>query len=185
MQKIWQMWSGRLEDQIVADIINICEKYPIQKSYMGYDNNILDNQYRTSEIRWVGHEENIKNLMFGFAQEANRNAFGFNIDCLTDIQFTTYKGSDNAKYDWHCDTFWGNPTSYDRKISVVVQLTDSEEYEGGDFQFVPEWEQPANSDLRRKGTVICFPSFIHHRVTPVTQGVRKSLVAWVEGPKFR
>jgi PKHD-type hydroxylase len=185
MIKIWQMWSGGLAEETVNNIINICEQYPVSDSYLGFDGDTQNNKYRTSELRWVGDNVQLNKMMWDYGHEANRNAFGFDIDYLKEIQFTTYKGSENGKYDWHCDTFWGNPRTYDRKISVVIQLSDPSDYEGGMFEFDHQWEQPLKEDLMKKGTVIAFPSFIQHRVTPVTEGIRKSLVAWIEGPKFR
>jgi PKHD-type hydroxylase len=185
MEKIWQMWSGQLPEKFVEETISVCESYPISNANIGFDGSTQNDQYRNSEIRWVGSNQTIKNIMWDYAQQANRNAFGFDIDYISEIQFTTYNADDNGKYDWHHDTFWGNPTRYDRKISVVIQLSDPEDYEGGLFEFDPQWEQPARDLLLKKGTVIAFPSFIRHRVTPITKGVRKSLVAWIEGAKFR
>jgi PKHD-type hydroxylase len=66
-------------------------------------------------------------------------------------------------------------------------LSDPSEYEGGQFQMQtgsPE-EDKLMTVEQLKGRVIGFPSFLLHRVTPVTKGTRKSLVIWVEGPKFK
>jgi len=179
------MWSGGVASTTVDDIIKICEQYPPKDASLGFDGNTKNEEYRRSELRWVGDNVQLRNLMYDFAVDANRNAFGFDINYLKEIQYTIYKSEDNGKYDWHHDTFWGNPTKNDRKISVIIQLSDPEDYEGGQFEFESCWEQPLKEDLMKKGTVIAFPSFILHRVTPVTKGVRKSLVGWVEGPKFR
>ena len=69
-----------------------------------------------------------------------------------------------------------------RKLSVSIQLTDPEEYEGGELNFF------INKDVieapKTKGTVIIFPSFFMHKVKMVTKGVRKSLVIWIHGPVF-
>lgn len=70
-----------------------------------------------------------------------------------------------------------------RKLSISVQLSGSEEYEGGDLQFMIN--QNTVSVPRTKGTVVIFPSFILHRVTPITQGLRQSVVAWLAGPPYR
>lgn len=84
-------------------------------------------------------------------------------------------------FDWHLDFTSGHPST--RKLSVSVQVSDGDEYEGGDFEFF------INGKIfrapRTKGTVIIFPSFIQHRVTPVTKGERFSVVGWVNGPTFR
>ena len=71
----------------------------------------------------------------------------------------------------------------DRKLSVTVQLSDPSEYEGGGFEFL-ECPNPDESS-RKKGTVLVFPSYLKHRVLPVTKGTRKSLVAWFEGPRWK
>ena len=74
---------------------------------------------------------------------------------------------------------------HDRKLSVTIQLSDSNDYEGGDFVFDQEYQSPDPKALRKKGTILVFPSPIRHAVKPVTKGTRKSLVAWVEGPKWK
>ena len=84
-------------------------------------------------------------------------------------------------FDWHMD-FGAGEISH-RKLSISVQLSGSEEYEGGDLQFMIN--QNAVSVPRTKGTVVIFPSFILHRVTPITQGLRQSVVAWLAGPPYR
>ena len=80
-----------------------------------------------------------------------------------------------------------------RKISVSIQLSNSEDYEGGDMYFtdLPKHSQTSelqtwtNKRFRERGAVLVFPSFIRHKVTPVTKGTRLSAVAWFNGPPFR
>jgi len=72
-----------------------------------------------------------------------------------------------------------------RQLSKTMPLNDPLEYEGGEFQIqtgLPE--QPLIVEQKR-GTAIIFPSFMLHRVTPITLGVRKSIVVWAVGPKFK
>ena len=101
------------------------------------------------------------------------------------MQYTIYKGTDEGFYNWHYDTFWAGETTYDRKISVIIQLSNPSDYEGGEFLLEDQYEQPNATELKQRGTVLCFPSFLMHTVKPVTKGIRKSLVAWIEGPKFK
>ena len=68
---------------------------------------------------------------------------------------------------------------------MIIQLSDPSEYQGGQFLLANEHEQPDPKALTQRGTVLCFPSPVQHTVKPVTSGVRKSLVAWIEGPKFK
>ena len=182
------MWKGGVDDDTIQNIITECEHYTSNQAQIGYDNGgYLNDSTRRSEVRWIDkHDVNSKfiaDLLWKYAQDANRNAFGFDITMVNEIQYTIYKSEERGKYDWHFDTFWSNPTTYDRKLSIIIQLSDSEDYEGGDFQIDEQYPQPEG--IRTKGTVFVFPSFLHHRVTEVTKGTRKSLVAWIEGPKFR
>ncbi len=103
----------------------------------------------------------------------------FDLLGLTDpLQYTTY--GPGQHFTWHRDI--GNGSTCLRKLSMTVQLSESTDYEGGDLEFVELGNQAPQRGL---GTVTIFPSFIAHRVTPVTAGRRRSLVAWASGPTFR
>ena len=84
-----------------------------------------------------------------------------------------------GKFDWHVDC--GEPPTGSRKISLSIQLSDSGEYGEGRLEFAPNGEL---KNARGIGTAVAFPSFAWHRVTNVTWGVRRSLVAWAHGPTF-
>jgi PKHD-type hydroxylase len=189
MNQLWQFWHASLNNDQVKSIIDIGDQYPVANAGLGFDGSTHNNGARSSEIRWINPNDPssrfITDVLWYYAREANRNAFGFDIDYLPDIQYTKYTADDNGKYDWHHDTFWANPTAYDRKISIVIQLTDPSEYEGGDFEIDSQYAQMPADQIRAKGSVMVFPSFLLHRVTPVTKGVRRSLVSWIQGPKFR
>lgn len=187
MNSLWQLWEAGLDSGAVDRIVSMCEQYPVTNPQLGFEGASSNDDYRRSEIRWVNAAQSpdIKNILWSYIEQANRNAFGFDVNYLNDIQFTTYHAATNDKYDWHVDTFWANPTRYDRKLSIIIQLSDQEEYVGCDFEFEPQYENPNNEALRKKGSVLVFPSFLSHRVTPVIGGTRKSLVAWAEGPSFR
>lgn len=187
MNQIWQYWKSGISEMQAAQIVELAEELPVAYAGLGFDGSTQNDQYRSSEIRWIDAQSNptIKDLLWYFAQTANRNAFGFDISYLSDIQYTKYYANENGKYDWHHDTFWANPTAFDRKVSVVIQLSHPDDYEGGNFEIDPQYPVMPQEEIRQQGTVLVFPSFIRHRVTPVTSGVRRSLVCWVEGPKFR
>ena len=86
-----------------------------------------------------------------------------------------------SNYDWHIDLGTGRFSR--RKISLSVQLSVASAYEGGELEF--HISGLDREKMRQQGALIAFPSFLEHRVTPVTQGVRFSLVAWVDGPPYR
>ena len=117
------------------------------------------------------------------AWEANQNLYHFDLHSMSEqIQYTEYYDYEKGHYDWHMDTGYGNLSQ--RKISVTVQLSDGDEYEGGDLQLWPGGTYPLVAP-RGKGNVVIFPSFLMHRVTPVTRGTRKSFVLWLGGGHYR
>jgi PKHD-type hydroxylase len=127
-------------------------------------------------------EDWIKNLLWEYILKVNNKSFKINVEKKSEVQFTEYCYEDNGHYDWHQDVNWNGQTDIDRKISITVQLSNENEYDGGNFEFD---ELETNTNFKLKGTIIIFPSYLRHRVTPVTSGVRKSLVAWFSGPQWR
>lgn len=142
-------------------------------------------------------EQWVYNVVYPFIRVANFNAgWNFDWDFSEACQFTEY--SKNQFYDWHCDS-WEEPYKEPenlhrhnkiRKLSVSCLLTDPKEYEGGDLEFkarTPEGEEIilVPKEAVTKGAVIVFPSFVWHRVKPVTKGIRRSLVMWNLGYPFR
>ena len=127
----------------------------------------------------------ISNRLWSYVNAANRTNFAFDVSFLDSVQYTIYEdGGDH--YDWHMDTFINTPNAYTRKLSLTLQLSDGSEYEGGNFELNDGTGQGLPYDaLRKKGSVLIFPSFLMHRVTPVTSGIRKTIVAWFEGRQFK
>ena len=150
---------------------------------VGGDNEDVVSEYRKSEISWI--EENpqtdwIYQRISHFAKIANKEMWNFDIWGYQDsLQYTKYYGN-GGHYDWHADL---GPGISNRKLSCVLQLSTPEEYEGGVLQMNPGGnilEVP-----KALGTLCFFPSFLLHRVTPLSSGVRKSLVTWLCGANFR
>ena len=134
-----------------------------------------DNVYTGDDFVWLYKR------LWTMIEEANRNLWNFNLSHGRDaIQHTIYKEG-GGHYDWHMDV--GHGMQRQRKVSLTVQLTDPEEYEGGELQL---WRgQNSLNAPRGKGTVVLFPSYMMHRVTEVTKGTRASLVLWVGGAPYR
>lgn len=109
--------------------------------------------------------------------EVNRQ-YRFDVSGIEEMQLARY--GPGHFYDWHMDI--GKGVLSTRKLSVSLQLSDPAAYDGGDLEIQYRDEGPAAKAI---GTVIVFPSYLSHRVTPVTRGERWSLVAWVHGPPFR
>lgn len=185
----WQLWSHdghRLTAKFCSEIIKRGMQYPVVDSRAG---DRVDHVIRSSDVRWMPRAGNEKlyELLWERASWSNRNAFGFDINFLPDLQLTHYKEKRKGHYSWHQDTFFTGsptPTMTHRKLSSVTQLSAGESYEGGDLELDCN-NPPDRNLLRRQGTQIFFPSFAHHRVTPLTSGERFSLVSWFEGPYWR
>ena len=188
MKYNWWLWQSELSDEVIDDIVKKCEKYPVQDGLIDpklgvseYDENV-----RRSEIRWIYDEPEITKIFQDYGHHANDYAFGFDIILNNfDIQYTTYHGLNKGCYSFHTDNQYMKDGYYDRKVSVVIQLNDPSEYEGGKFEFEINGEIVSPEGFEKKGSIITFPSFMKHRVTNVTKGTRNSLVSWIQGPHFR
>ena len=142
---------------------------------------------RNSNVVWL-NEKWLYNILQPYITAANQQAgWNFHWNNSESVQFTIYKK--NQFYDWHTD--WG-VDHFNRKISMTVQLSKPEDYEGGDLEFDPrDGSNPkadttfTSPDFKEQGTLVVFPSFIYHRVKPVTKGTRYSLVMWSTGEPFK
>jgi predicted 2-oxoglutarate/Fe(II)-dependent dioxygenase YbiX len=141
-------------------------------------------EIRRSKVVMLGAEQKydwLYDRIWAAAQECNRQFFCVDLAGVeANIQLARYDSSDQGFYDWHTDFAGIRPL---RKISVSIQLSGAEHYDGGDLE-LKYGTQPQAMDKAR-GAFIAFPSFLLHRVTPVTRGTRWSLVAWILGPRWR
>lgn len=176
---------------------------------------------RSCKTSWINPDSKFNselvNMVSGLIQTVALQNYGFDFHRCEPLQYThyTYIEDNDIKdhYDWHIDShLMARPTPFDRKVSVSIQLSDSEDYTGCDLTF-PGWDtmfEAAKHDkenknmvginvmngeplsctdaqkiLREKGTAIFFPSMFSHRVTPIESGERFALVCWLQGPKYR
>ena len=120
--------------------------------------------------------------MAWIARKLNSAFYGFDLTGFhEDFQYTIYKGEEKAHYDWHIDN--SSLDNVPRKFSMVLQLSDPKDYEGGNLE-IKVGSTPDIVDKKR-GLVAAFPAYRLHRVSPVKKGIRKSIVIWVVGPAFR
>lgn len=161
-------------------IINIGNTIEIQKAstFGGSDPKIRD-----SRVSWMFPNE-ITGWVFGrlagVINEMNARFFNFDLFSLQQgLQFTRYEAP-GQHYEWHIDR--GMQAGI-RKLSLSLQLSEPDDYEGGDLEL---WYggEPVKAK-RQRGMITLFPSYVMHRVTPVTKGTRYSLVAWISGPPFK
>lgn len=166
------------------DIIKI--GYSKKFSYQQTTAKIVDKKAFNSKICSIepGEEESIDNVykrLRGLVAYYNSIMWNYNIyDFGEPIKFTEYSGEENGSTGIHSDLGEGI-TTY-RKLTVIVQLSNEESYEGGELMV--QKENKLVGVTKERGTVIVFPSFLMHCVKPVTKGVRNSLVLFVYGPPF-
>ena len=166
VDRITNFWA---EDKIEKATLSGAEKYKdeLRKSSVMFIEKTPENDWLYRKLAELAIMTNNQRYLFdilGFQQE---------------LQLTRYSKGDF--FDWHLDFGPGGIST--RKLSVTVQLSDPDDYEGGDLEFMIN--QNIVKAPRKKGTVIIFPSFILHRVTPITKGTRQSIVGWVAGPPYR
>lgn len=185
-----------------------------KSSIFGGDENIISNPdtnkqevWRKSKNCWIPSMHWMGGFVWHYITLANNHNFHFDITCIENhsMQYTVYeKGS---FYNWHMDGGteftietstgsqpWDNPkkliddnilknNNLVRKLSFVVQLTPSNEYEGGELQI--DTGNGTFTGSKEQGAIIFFDSRTRHRVTEITNGVRRSLVGWVVGPEWK
>jgi len=143
-------------------------------------------EIRSSSVKWIPNNQQWSWLylkLMDMAVQANNALWHFDLYSVPDlIQYTEYYATENGHYTWHQDFGPGTPSL--RKVSITVQLSGPDEYEGGDLEY---WK--GGNDIikapRDKGLVFIFPSYMMHRVTPITKGTRRSFVLWVGGEHYK
>jgi len=176
-------WEAALSEGICDLIIDEGMKLAAHEASIDQGGKKDDNM-RKGLISFFPENIWIERLLVDYVGAANKGAeWNYVVDGKERLQFANYH--EGAFYDWHRDCNI-NSDLY-RKLSVTVQLSSPEEYEGGELKFKDYWgttELVSPKTMFTKGTVIVFPSTILHTVTPITKGIRCSLVQWFNGPDF-
>jgi len=208
----------------VDDIIHASETLPWHAGEIGGPNDkdkdginpdkggTEDWSIRSSQIKWFNTgagemPEHINNKLAEAIHMANRDCrWNHTWEYMENPQYTVYNEQPERQgdfYTWHTDA---GPIPYEsglhRKLSMTVQLSDQEDYEGGYFQWLEPNQQfdrmngtnpqvnmqdaiqTLSFSAKSKGSVVVFPSFLYHQVTPVLRGQRKSLVCWFTGNPY-
>ena len=175
-------------ESIISDLDKIDENIFI-KSKVDPNKPNLQNNIRKSQHCWIPSSHWIGGFLWHYIMNANKDNFLYDISHIEQdfIQYTQYNKGDY--YGWHtdmdiCDI--NEPDQLVRKLSFTLQLTNDDEYTGGDLEFA-DFDDSTYRFLvpKSRGTVIVFDSRIPHRVSPIKSGVRKSLVGWVVGKRWK
>ena len=155
----------------------------------------LDKTIRTSATAWA-NEQWLYDLIWPYMETANaQSGWKYDIKAAESVQITRYEKG--GFYNFHKDGKSDTLGAYDkpenkfmhgnvRKLSMCIILND--DYEGGHFEFATLGEEASNiytPDFNKVGSIIVFPSFMVHRVQPVTKGTRYAAVSWFLGPPFK
>lgn len=158
---------GNAEPDMEATVGN-CEVYP---------------STRISTLSWIRHDEKsaeIYKFLIDKIDRINYYHYGMILTAMESIQYTKY--SIGGHYQYHNDVIFRKENSM-RKLSIIMALSSSNEYQGGDLLLCPDGDNPTTVRMD-KGDLIAFPSYVPHKVTAVTGGNRITAVSWVYGPKF-
>jgi len=183
------VWHSAFSPQECEQIIAEGERKQPKGATINVDFDNTAPSIRRSKVSWL-REEDVPWLyprIEYIAQQLNGHHYDFDLWGLNeDLQYTVYTEADTGFYKWHQDQYTTIKNNIDqrlpRKLSLSIQLTDPTEYDGGDLKI---HDGNIITAPREHGMAIAFPSWQLHCVTPVTRGIRRSLVVWITGPRFR
>lgn len=174
--------------QLPKDVVDIIEKelnqfnsnFDIAKTYGG-----VDLKTRDSKTTWLSSDHWIGGFCYHYVNKMNRENFQYDIDDFDNqtLQYTSYESGEY--YNWHVDA--DITSQHDgrlRKLSFILQLSDPDDYEGGEVQLM----RSQNESIflpKTRGTISVFDSRTPHRVKKVLSGHRKSLIGWMTGPVWK
>ena len=178
---LYAFWNNAFSKEECQTIINIAKDKGLVKGTTFNDDKTKD--VRDSKISWlypVDGMDWVFRRVTDITLNLNERFFKFDLFGINEgFQFTNYE-SPSGKYGKHVDR---GMNILVRKLSISIQLTNPEEYEGGELKLYDGEEETIMS--KEQGTLIIFPSYVLHEVMPVTKGERNSLVTWVTGKQFK
>ena len=177
---LYAFWNNAFSKEECQTIINIAKNKGLIKGETKGKSDVRD-----SKISWLTPVDNMDwvfRRVTDITLNLNERFFKFDLFGLNEgFQFTNYEAP-SGKYGKHVDRSMNMPV---RKLSISIQLTNPEEYEGGELKLYDGDDDEAIVMDKTQGTLILFPSYVLHEVMPVTKGERNSLVTWVTGKQFK
>jgi PKHD-type hydroxylase len=175
---LYSFWNNAFSKEECQTIINIAKNKGLTKG-----TTFTESDVRDSKISWLNPSDDLHwvyRRVTDITLNLNERFFKFDLFGINEgFQFTNYEAP-SGKYGKHVDRIMNICV---RKLSISIQLTNPEEYEGGEL-YLYEDEEGTVMD-KTQGTLILFPSYVLHEVMPVTKGERNSLVTWVTGKQFK
>ena len=167
-------------EYFLEKVNNAFNKVPKQDGKTG--NKTHTDKIRTSKVQFH-HNDYIANVLYNYVSQVNYRTWNFDIHPnFVEMQLAEYAAEDGGHFDWHIDQALQGTDLNQRKIACTIQLSSRHHYKGGEFELdgidLPD-------TIYKKGTLLLFPSLIRHRVRPITEGTRRSLVVWFYGSRWR
>jgi PKHD-type hydroxylase len=182
--------SDNLIDLSILDAIEkYCSQQGTNPATIGNRDQNKDIRISETKFHFINDANGwIFDILEYVANIINDKNFQFDLIGFDRFQYTVYNQI-GSHYAYHTDMAFGLSSAVElrnpRKLSFSLVLSDNTDYTGGDFEIITDNVDAPIIIPQEKGRIISFPSYIHHRVTPLTSGVRKSIVFWAVGPKFK
>ena len=193
---MFYLFPRAVKPSICNQIVTDCKQNILKSaSVLNFDKKGRDDpSIRKTSVDFITDKDNkINELAWYFLREANKIQFNYDLTFFQAIQFAEYK--DGGFYEYHQDASGIDSNNEGRKLSLSLILSDPNTFEGGELQFYNGGRpledngelvgEQVQQDIQAQGTVVVFDSRTWHRVTPVTSGVRHSVVCWTVGPNFK
>lgn len=181
------VWEGAFDSEMLKAFVRHADALPHKAGTVDVGSERYDKDTRITKVAWLERTpetEKFYDRLEEIILSLNSQFFQYDLSAMVPLQHVVYEAADQGHLEWHID--YARESAQKgaefRKLSLSIQLSEPSEYEGGELQA----RVRGKLDVAPKtfGTVIAFSSFTLHRVTPVTAGVRKAVVAWVLGPDF-
>jgi len=193
MKHTYMFYEGVVAPEICNQLVARFSEENYEPALVGTNTGILAKDIRDADRQWANKNDLVECILTRFIMQANQEAlWNFDITEPEQVQIGRYREAQFYGQHMDCHVKGSDivmtgresavvvPLLSQRKISASLLLNDESEYEGGDLMILNETVKQ-----KKQGTIIVFPSFMAHQVTPVTRGVRYSAVCWMGGPKWK
>ena len=188
------LWYVHLTDVIDENVLSMVENWVDGKELFDaitlgqqYEGN-SKNKIRETQMLWMASQDNFEELLpvyeyiTDIIRSVNNDLWGYSVVGWEPFQYLEYKSENKGHFNWHIDIPARRLKGNQRKVSFMVGVSGDDEYEGGEIQLRLGMDD--KSIKIGRGDVVVLPSFIVHRVTPVTKGLRRVVTGWGSGPDF-
>jgi PKHD-type hydroxylase len=177
----WVVSAKPLSNDVCDALVELGRSFPAEQPIVVGQEQLTNHRVGyVHMLPCVPRTNAVYQLLWDAAVDATTRHYGLALRGITRMpHYVEYHGG-HGHFHWHND-YSHESVESPRKLTVIIQLSDAAEYEGGDLQVFDAIPTPLP---RQRGSVICLPSFVPHRVTAVTAGIRRVIVAWIAGPRL-